>query len=57
MNTAVCKVLDHGTTIVANGAEVERLPTGVQSQDHIELLDQQRRGLMNGADDAMACPC
>ena len=39
--------------IVTNGTEVESVPAWVQGEDHVELLDQKRRRLMNSTDQAV----
>lgn len=48
-NTTVRKVLDNIRTVLANRTEVEGVSTGVESQDHVELLDQHGRRLVDGA--------
>lgn len=48
-NTTVRKVLDNIRTVLANRTKVEGVSTGVESQDHVELLDQHGRRLVDGA--------
>jgi hypothetical protein len=57
LDAAVTEVLDYVVTVLANGAEVEGIATGVKREDHIELLNENTAWLMDRTDDGLTSRC
>ncbi|KAF1738372.1 hypothetical protein CRV24_000297 [Beauveria bassiana] len=48
------KVVDDGAAVFADGAKVKDVAAGVERQNLVKLLNELRRGLVDGADDGLA---
>ena len=53
-NTAVGEVLDHVASFMTDRGEVESVTARVQSQDHVELLNQHGRRLVDRTHDSLS---